>query len=36
MILFRGAPEQADDCIERDLSQAMRRVADSFVKEDEQ
>ena len=36
MILFRGAPEQADDCIERDLSQAMRRVADSFVREDEQ
>jgi ribonuclease P protein component len=29
MILFRGAPEQADACIERDLPRAMRRVAAS-------
>ncbi len=28
MILFRGAPEQADACIERDLPRAMQRVAD--------
>lgn len=33
MILFRGAPDQADACIERDLPQAMQRVADSFAKE---
>jgi ribonuclease P protein component len=27
MILFRGAPVQADDCIERDLPRAMERAA---------
>ena len=30
MILFRGAPAQADDCIERDLPQAMTQVAARF------
>ena len=30
MILFRGAPEQADDGIERDLPRALRQVAASF------
>jgi hypothetical protein len=28
MLLFRGAPDQADACIERDLPRAMRRVAE--------
>ena len=28
MLLFRGAPGQADACIERDLPRAMRRVAE--------
>ena len=30
MILFRGAPEQADACIERDLPRALRRAAASL------
>ena len=30
MTLFRGAPEQADTCIERDLPRALRRAAASF------
>jgi ribonuclease P protein component len=30
MILFRGAPEAADDCVARDLPRAMERVADRF------
>ncbi len=30
MILFRGAPEQADDGIERDLPPALRRAAASL------
>ncbi|MFB6231947.1 MAG: ribonuclease P protein component [Salinibacter sp.] len=30
MILFRGAPEQADECVERDLPRAMERVASRF------
>ena len=30
MILFRGTPDQADTCIERDLPRALQRVADSF------
>lgn len=30
MILFRGAPEQADDGIERDLPRALRQVPTSF------
>lgn len=31
MILFRGAPDQADRCIERDLPRAMERVAARFA-----
>ena len=31
MILFRGAPEQADTCIERDLPRALERVAARFA-----
>ncbi len=34
MILFRGAPAQADDCIERDLPRAMRRVAGRVAADD--
>jgi ribonuclease P protein component len=30
MVLFRGTPEQADDCVERDLPRALERVATSF------
>ena len=30
MMLFRGAPEQAEDGIERDLPRAMRQVATRF------
>jgi ribonuclease P protein component len=30
MILFRGAPEQAEACIERDLPRAMDRAADDL------
>ena len=30
MILFRGRPEQADDCIDRDLPRALQRVAAPF------
>jgi ribonuclease P protein component len=30
MILFRGDPARADDCIERDLPQAMERAAARF------
>ena len=30
MILFRGAPAQADDCIERDLPVALERAASHF------
>ncbi|WP_263784320.1 ribonuclease P protein component [Salinibacter grassmerensis] len=30
MILFRGAPEQADDCIGRDLPPALQRAAASL------
>jgi ribonuclease P protein component len=30
MILFRGAPKQADNGIERDLPRALRQVAASF------
>jgi len=30
MILFRGAPDQADACIERDLPPAMQQVAAPF------
>lgn len=30
MILFRGDPEQADTCIDRDLPRAMQQVADQF------
>ena len=30
MVLFRGAPEQAEDGIERDLPRAMRQVAARF------
>ncbi|MEF8866445.1 MAG: ribonuclease P protein component [Salinibacter sp.] len=32
MILFRGAPEQADACIERDLPRALQRAAASWQK----
>jgi ribonuclease P protein component len=32
MILFRGAPEQADDGIGRDLPLALRRAAASLEK----
>mgnify|MGYP000013984631 CR=1 FL=1 len=31
MVLFRGAPEQADTCIERDLPRALERVAARFA-----
>jgi ribonuclease P protein component len=31
MILFRGAPEQADTCIARDLPRALERVAARFA-----
>ena len=34
MILFRGAPDQADACIERDLPRAMQRAAASFLEGD--
>ena len=30
MILFRGDPDEADDCIERDLPRAMEQVATHF------
>ncbi|WP_105012407.1 ribonuclease P protein component [Salinibacter sp. 10B] len=30
MILFRGAPAQADECIEQDLPRAMQQVASRF------
>jgi ribonuclease P protein component len=33
MLLFRGAPAQADACIERDLPRAMQRVADRVADE---
>jgi len=33
MILFRGTPEQADACIERDLPRALQRVAESVPEE---
>lgn len=31
MILFRGAPDRADRCIERDLPRAMERAADHLA-----
>jgi ribonuclease P protein component len=34
MILFRGVPAQADECIERDLPRAMQRVAEAFADEE--
>jgi ribonuclease P protein component len=34
MILFRGDPAQADDCIESDLPAAMQRAADRLQRED--
>jgi ribonuclease P protein component len=34
MLLFRGAPAQADACIERDLPRAMQRVADRVAGEE--
>jgi len=36
MMLFRGAPEEADNGIEHDLPRAMERVAGRFEKEVEQ
>ncbi len=30
MILFRGDPDEADACIERDLPRAMKQAADRF------
>ena len=34
MMLFRGGPEQAEDCIKRDLTRAMRQVAAQFEEGD--
>ncbi len=36
MMLFRGAPEQADDCIQEDLPQAIEQVAARFDSSSEQ
>ena len=34
MILFRGAPDQANECIEHDLPRAMQQVAESLPEEE--